>query len=810
MRPKFGDQRGGVMVLAAVMIPVFLLLTALVIDVGNWYTHDRQLQNRADAAALAAGVEYAQNWKGCVYEGSDPARLALKLQTAQKIANAARQYAADPEDADYALLDPSGTKPASLYNDQIARQSANQANNFLDVVVNSANNDYTDDTDYTDDYDANAATPAHPCFDHPTDPEGLSAPGHWTDVKVTERDTAALWEPFSPDLHARARVEIRPAISGRKFLPLAIPDNVITKVQLRYFDQCQSPGPNGTPLAILDLKPLPEADQGPYTALGGGSLWALPNVSDPQVGDKNRPFDLPVQPYSAADCGSLPYRPIAVQVRLTSIDSVDINGSCAALVTAPFADCFTRLSQIRIHETGSAEPEPRTTNVVLTGGCGSTGDAYFGTIPVTANPQQCAFGASVEVNWGSRDDGNKNISANFTVNVNGVDLNPPSPTQPSGIWTTAGTPLLASPGPNTVTVELDWEDNDPTHVWGSACRNGGQNPCKWNGAAEPAHQAFAGTRATSGSVELVRSSVSPFVSGLPGAPFDNSPGGVDACPYASPCQVYPTVGIKSVLKTGTLVTLRLDDPQANQTLRCDPNYAQGQEFSSFRFGCNPWYGRNLQMINNVDAGSPDWWNTSTKKCPARSQFFDYNDLGNGFGTNSSVNPWRCVPTAPGLSPPVIGEGLSVATENCSNINNNSCQQTSCLVEGNYDGDDGSTVPPWLIQSDSGNPRVVKLFIIPYQALKGAGGGDPEETVPILGFAAFYVMNWTGSNNGNSDPCPDSTWGENPGTDIPLADPPAGSATGVFVEVVEYETGPVDPNAKCVEGQLTPCRASFVR
>ena len=45
------DERGAVLAMAAVMIPVFLLLTALVVDVGNWFTHDRQLQNRADAAA---------------------------------------------------------------------------------------------------------------------------------------------------------------------------------------------------------------------------------------------------------------------------------------------------------------------------------------------------------------------------------------------------------------------------------------------------------------------------------------------------------------------------------------------------------------------------------------------------------------------------------------------------------------------------------------------------------------------------------------------------------------------------------------
>ena len=43
------------------MIPVFLLLAALVVDAGNWYAHKRSLQNRADAGALAAGLEYIKN-----------------------------------------------------------------------------------------------------------------------------------------------------------------------------------------------------------------------------------------------------------------------------------------------------------------------------------------------------------------------------------------------------------------------------------------------------------------------------------------------------------------------------------------------------------------------------------------------------------------------------------------------------------------------------------------------------------------------------------------------------------------------------
>ena len=79
---------------------------------------------------------------------------------------------------------------------------------------------------------------------------------------------------------------------------------------------------------------------------------------------------------------------------------------------------------------------------------------------------------------------------------------------------------------------------------------------------------------------------------VPGPPLENVNTGGGAGIPPSPINIVPTVGIRSVLKPGILTTLRLDDPQANQTLRCDPNYAQGQEFSAFRYGCQPWYGKN--------------------------------------------------------------------------------------------------------------------------------------------------------------------------------------------------------------------------
>ena len=69
---------------------------------------------------------------------------------------------------------------------------------------------------------------------------------------------------------ARARIEIHPALSGHRFLPLAIPDNVITKVQVRYIDQC-----TGTEIRQTDLAPLPDGRPDGYHLAGRRTLWGV-------------------------------------------------------------------------------------------------------------------------------------------------------------------------------------------------------------------------------------------------------------------------------------------------------------------------------------------------------------------------------------------------------------------------------------------------------------------------------------------------------------------------------------------------------
>ncbi len=212
-------------------------------------------------------------------------------------------------------------------------------------------------------------------------------------------------------------------------------------------------------------------------------------------------------------------------------------------------------------------------------------------------------------------------SANFHVSANGVQLNPPSASSPDGVWSSNPQAVTYAPGANTVTIALNWDDNDTSHFYlspGNNCKNGNNNPCSYSGT-QPAHQTFVGTKANSGAVVVVNNSFDQATATgsvfEPGTPFDNhrSGGEPSQCNGRDTCDVFPTVGTESVLTTGVYTTLRLDDPQSNQTLQCDPAYAQGQEFSTFQYGCEPWYTANKWK--------PNWW--VNKQCPDSGQWFSY-------------------------------------------------------------------------------------------------------------------------------------------------------------------------------------------
>ena len=169
------------------------------------------------------------------------------------------------------------------------------------------------------------------------------------------------------------------------------------------------------------------------------------------------------------------------------------------------------------------------------------------------------------------------------------------------MWTTSGTPLQATTaqqgnqpetGDNPVRVKVFW----------TPASGGQQSYPSGNGAGEIVQQAYIGTQDTAGAIDLARTSGSGFSSGLPSSPLDNvTDGNKDVT-------VFPSIGIRSVLRPGIFTTLRTESSQGSQLVACDPSVASGQEFQLFDGGCKPWFGEN-PFTNG------DWWNTATKECP---------------------------------------------------------------------------------------------------------------------------------------------------------------------------------------------------
>ncbi|HUP33479.1 MAG TPA: Tad domain-containing protein [Gaiellaceae bacterium] len=186
---RLAEERGSVVALFGLMVPVLLLFFMLVIDVGNWFVHKQHLQMQADAAVLAGGAEFGDCFS------PDPATAAAANDT---IKAAATAYAGNA---------------ASTYNFQVGG-GAPSVTTLFNSKTFFIPGPGPDDTE----------------TDEPCD-----TPSLMLDVKQTEADVpyilGALLDfvvPGSttvvPAINARARVQLKKATIVQGSLPLAVPD----------------------------------------------------------------------------------------------------------------------------------------------------------------------------------------------------------------------------------------------------------------------------------------------------------------------------------------------------------------------------------------------------------------------------------------------------------------------------------------------------------------------------------------------------------------------------------------------------------
>jgi Putative Flp pilus-assembly TadE/G-like len=200
MKPaRLRQESGSVMVIVALWLPLMLIFISFAIDAAHFWDFSRNLQNRADAAALAAGAEYGNACFGSPSSGQLTA-----------IGHAAQQYSGPTGP----LADlPYGYASVSNYQNTVNNPGASEANFHLRLNASAS----------ADHGGANfeMGTFCNATYDNPAGPAA--------DVWVTQ-EHVPLFFPlfgFSPNISAHARVALQ-GEAGSSSAPIAVGDTGFT------------------------------------------------------------------------------------------------------------------------------------------------------------------------------------------------------------------------------------------------------------------------------------------------------------------------------------------------------------------------------------------------------------------------------------------------------------------------------------------------------------------------------------------------------------------------------------------------------
>jgi hypothetical protein len=222
------QEDGSVLVLVVLWLPVLILFGSFVVDVGNWFTHQRHLQTQADAAALAGGDGFA---------------LPCVSGTNSNIETQARDYAGK-----------SASTATARYNDQIGGTPRTK----IHVVLNS--------TKYFNEI--------------PTPPEtgfgdlGAACSAAFLDVKMTESNLPWYFAGgrFVPAINAHARVSLFKETTKSGTLPVAVPDpGTVTAAAVDFIDEDTG--------AVLGSRNLTSVGGGAYNNSASPVTVAMSGVS---------------------------------------------------------------------------------------------------------------------------------------------------------------------------------------------------------------------------------------------------------------------------------------------------------------------------------------------------------------------------------------------------------------------------------------------------------------------------------------------------------------------------------------------------
>ena len=413
-------ERGQVVVVFALLLPVFLGIGSVVVTIGNWYVHKKHLQSLVDAGAFAGATQFT----GCFQDS---------VGTNNRVKLAALHYAGDP------------TRDTTTQNRQLEDPLDSH------VVLNSSSywpgaGTATDGTGY--DW-TNVSTAA----DAPKIGQaGAPCYNGYLDVKATEYKAPLLfkWLPAAPSPKSKARIEIREVAGVTGLLPVAVPEVLPDKVAALFVNSAGNIV-GGANLNAASLPGLSEFSM--YQGdVGGVALSPSGTYTIVIVSSRDSSFVAPTSGTLASVCTSNPVQTLCYGT--------------------PWSSTSNRAYSIWAYTggTGSRNP-PLLRQVELSGGCPTDKSAPYFNLDGGCS---IAVSAHIEFNSGG---GNPTAPASPICAQAWVNGNPMTwgayAGDPFGRWTGTFTPSAGS-GRNNVTIT--WETDQAAPACGGQHWSGSFGP----------------------------------------------------------------------------------------------------------------------------------------------------------------------------------------------------------------------------------------------------------------------------------------------------------------------------------------------
>jgi len=239
------SERGAVIVMVAIWLPVLALFVSFAVDFAHFFDYSRNLQNRADAAALAAGDTFG----GACFGNYTTTQTNAIGQAAQQYSGPPNEDAANPYTVPDNLPYAYSTFTPSQYKN-VPNLTKGTPPNFH-LLLDSTQNWDAGGTDWT--MGTGTAKGSSLALCNSTDEDGNSGP--MADVRVTQSNLGLFFPllGITPSISAHARVNLEAVAGENSEIPIAVRDPAsIQCIALNYVNANTGTAINPSPIAMKE------------------------------------------------------------------------------------------------------------------------------------------------------------------------------------------------------------------------------------------------------------------------------------------------------------------------------------------------------------------------------------------------------------------------------------------------------------------------------------------------------------------------------------------------------------------------------